>query len=614
VRACIAELRTTAGVESLLEVAVRHIRKLTGYDRVLAYQYNMEDGTGYIVAEARREDMRSFLHLHFPGGDIPAPARRILGLVWVRYQPDTGYTPVPIVAQDPQAPPLDLSYSALRSTSAMCNLYYHNLGVRSKLLVALTTEGDAWGSCIAQNETPREIAYETRMACETIAHAVSSLLGEKERAAAAQSSLALRQEAEWLTGQIADDPIWAASLAGGMLHCPPSTGAMVMVEGGVSLRGVTPNQAQLAALVQWLDGRDSLRPGHVFATHSLSSLFAPAAEYCQVASGLLGCRLGDGEYLLWFRQETEYEITWAGDPQKPVKVNESDGSLVLSPRTDFQMHPAMLHGLSTPWKPEELATAASISRACGTVCRAESLIRYATELKARNRALESYDYVVSHDLREPLRGIRSYSQALLTELGDRIGEKEQGRLETIQRLSNRMDDLLQTLLGYARLGRIMLKRDLVDLNAVVAETIEILGPRLLAGDAEVRVIGTLPAIDCDRAQVQQCFVNLIMNGLKYNDSRTKVVEIGCEQREQPVFYVRDNGIGVPLAFQHEIFTVFRRLHGPDEYGGGTGVGLTIVQSAVERHGGRVWIESSPGQGAAFFFTLQSPLTRQISAA
>lgn len=188
VRSCIAELQAASAVRGLLDIAVRHIRSITGFDRVLAYKF-LEDGSGHIQAEAKRDDLARFLGLHFPPGDVPAPARRIPSLVWIRDQPDTAYTPVPIEASRSDAAPLDLRYSGLRSTSAMCNRYYQNLGVRSKVVVALLNKGEMWGAVICQGARPMHVPLETRLACETIAHAVSLSLYEKERAAHSQQEV-----------------------------------------------------------------------------------------------------------------------------------------------------------------------------------------------------------------------------------------------------------------------------------------------------------------------------------------------------------------------------------------------------------------------------------------
>lgn len=228
------------------------------------------------------------------------------------------------------------------------------------------------------------------------------------------------------------------------------------------------------------------------------------------------------------------------------------------------------------------------------------------ELQQSNRELDDFAYIASHDLKEPLRGIHNYSMFLLEDYADKLDADGRAKLETLMRLTRRMEVLIDSLLQYSRLGRIDLTMEQVDLNEVVAEVLENLDVNLKAEQAEVSVPRPLPAVVCDRVQVGEIFHNLIVNGVKYNDRARKQVEIGYQDGaggEAPVFYVRDNGIGIPDRHYDAIFRIFKRLHARDRYGGGTGAGLTIVKKIVERHNGRIWVESVPGEGTTFCFTL-----------
>ncbi len=184
------------------------------------------------------------------------------------------------------------------------------------------------------------------------------------------------------------------------------------------------------------------------------------------------------------------------------------------------------------------------------------------------------------------------------------------------RLSGRMESLIDSLLHYSRVGRVDLAVTDVDLNEVVAELLDSLRPALAEAGAEVQVVPRpLPVVRADRARVDEVFRDLVVNGVKYNESAIPTVEIGAlapgspaggetpPAGAGPVFFVRDNGIGIPARHHEVIFDIFKRLHGRDAYGGGTGAGLTIVKKVVERHGGRIWVESAPGEGTTFYFTL-----------
>jgi len=228
------------------------------------------------------------------------------------------------------------------------------------------------------------------------------------------------------------------------------------------------------------------------------------------------------------------------------------------------------------------------------------------ELQQSNRELDDFAYIASHDLKEPLRGIHNYSMFLLEDYGEKLDADGKGKLETLMRLTRRMEVLIDSLLQYSRLGRVDLAIDDVDLNETVAGVLDNLGINLKAEQVDVSVPRSLPVVRCDRARVGEIFHNLIVNGVKYNDKPHKRVEIGYlngRADEPPAFYVRDNGIGIPEKHQDAIFRIFKRLHARDKFGGGTGAGLTIVKKIVERHNGRIWVESDSGEGSTFYFTL-----------
>jgi signal transduction histidine kinase len=241
--------------------------------------------------------------------------------------------------------------------------------------------------------------------------------------------------------------------------------------------------------------------------------------------------------------------------------------------------------------------------------RTRELAQRNAELQQSNKELDDFAYIASHDLKEPLRGIHNFSNFLLEDYGDKLDGEGRSKLETLMRLSRRMETLIDSLLQFSRLGRVDLAMDRVDLNEIVAEVLDSLAITLQAEGVEVRLPQPLPKVRADRARVGEIFSNLIVNAVKYNDKPQKRVEIGTTNGSRsgagpPVFYVRDNGIGIPEKHQEAVFRIFKRLHSRDKFGGGTGAGLTIVKKIVERHHGRIWLESSPGKGTTFYFTLQ----------
>lgn len=225
------------------------------------------------------------------------------------------------------------------------------------------------------------------------------------------------------------------------------------------------------------------------------------------------------------------------------------------------------------------------------------------QLEVANKELEAFSYSVSHDLRAPLRHIGGFSKMLAEEFGSTLDPTAQHYLDRIQAGTHKMGLLVDELLNLARVGRHALSLQPTRLNSIVAEVIAILQP-----DTEGRQvqweIADLPAVECDPVLIKQIFQNLLANALKFTRPRAHaLIEVSHKEEDgQPVFMVRDNGIGFNMKYVDKLFGVFQRLHSADEFEG-TGIGLVTVQRIVHKHGGRVWAEGELDKGAAFYFTL-----------
>lgn len=237
----------------------------------------------------------------------------------------------------------------------------------------------------------------------------------------------------------------------------------------------------------------------------------------------------------------------------------------------------------------------------------EELIRRTEELSRSNKELEQFAYVASHDLQEPLRMVASYTQL--------IAQRYRGKLDTDADEfiayavdgATRMQAIINDLLTLSRVStrntafsradaKLALDKALANLRLVIAET------------GATIICDSLPALNADGSQLTQLFQNLVGNAIKFRGSNPPRIEIGAEQQDgEWVFHVRDNGIGIAPEYFERIFLMFQRLHTKKEYPG-TGIGLTICKKVVERHGGRIWIESEPGKGTTFYFTIPTALS------
>jgi signal transduction histidine kinase len=233
------------------------------------------------------------------------------------------------------------------------------------------------------------------------------------------------------------------------------------------------------------------------------------------------------------------------------------------------------------------------------------VIERTTELEQANAELEAFSYSVSHDLRAPLRAIDGFSRILADDFGTELPPEGRRYLDRVSDSARDMGRLIDGLLDFSRLGRRALSETTIDLDAVVRETLADCAPEREGRNVDVTV-GELPLILGDRLLVKQVFANLVSNALKFTRDRDPgTVEIGSlEQDGEHVVYVRDNGVGFDMRHADKLFGVFQRLHRADEFEG-TGVGLALVARIVGRHGGRIWADGNPGEGACFYLTFGS---------
>ena len=234
------------------------------------------------------------------------------------------------------------------------------------------------------------------------------------------------------------------------------------------------------------------------------------------------------------------------------------------------------------------------------------LVTAERELEAAQKDLDEYTYAISHDLKEPLRGIEGFSKLLKDQYRDKLDDNGRYYLDTIRNSTLRMQQLIGDLLKFSRLAHQKQPLAPVGLNLMLMHVRLNLQFALDQKNAQLHV-NHLPTAMCDATAMAEVFHNLISNAVKYNDKPMPVIEIGCDEKPNPQtrqieyeFYIHDNGPGIKREYFEKIFQIFQRLHRDDT---GTGLGLTIARRIVEWHGGRIWLESEEGKGTTFFFTL-----------
>ena len=228
-------------------------------------------------------------------------------------------------------------------------------------------------------------------------------------------------------------------------------------------------------------------------------------------------------------------------------------------------------------------------------------------IEAKNKELEQFAYIASHDLREPLQSISSFIQLLASDYSDQIDDIGQESLKYIMEAITRMKNLIQGLLDYSRLGKEAELTE-IDCNKIVEDVIADLNFSIMKTEAEIE-IGILPVLYGYEVELRLLFQNLIGNAIKFRKKDTRpLIYISAEKdKNYWKFKISDNGIGITPDYYEKIFTIFQRLHRRDEYEG-TGIGLAHCRKIVDLHNGNIWVESEPGVGSSFYFTI--PIKRK----
>ncbi len=616
------QIKKAEKLSDLCQIMVEQITLLTGFDRVMIYQFD-ESRAGNIIAEDRLKNLESYLGLHYPDSDISRQAKYLYTLNLLRSIPQMDYEPASILTlENRQDQPLDLSLSILRSVSPLHIEYLQNMAVKATLTISLIKQEKLWGLIACHHQTPFFVPYEMRNICEFLGRIMSLELASKEVNEDLDYKMFLKSEQAQLIHGLGQ----AININDALIKNPDSllafvgaTGAVIYTEGNFITIGNTPSQEILPDLINWLN--DQFQQD-IFVTNALPKVYPPAIAFKEVASGLLALSITkiQKNYILWFRPEVLQKVNWAGNPDK-FQQREEDGRLTISPHKSFKLWQETISLQSLPWKLWEIEGAKELRNAIVgiVVHKINELTTINLELERSNSELDAFAYIASHDLKEPLRGIHNYSNFLLEDYVNILDSKGVEKLYTLINLTKRMEDLIDALLHFSRLGRLELNLQTFDLNCSIQSIIKLFLVSQSVNNFDIRIPRPLPLVLGDRVLLEELFTNLISNACKYNNSSEKWAEIGfldpkiftpsdLETHQFLTFYVRDNGIGIQKKHLNAIFRIFKRLHGLNKYGEGTGVGLTIVKKILERHYGTIWVESSYGKGTTFYFTLPIEIT------
>ena len=606
VRDFLQGLQGAASMDALTALAAREVRRITGLDRAMIYEFDA-NWNGAVIAEARNEELPSYLGLRFPASDIPAQARELYRLNRLRLIADAGYTPAALVpVLNPRTgEPADLSYSVLRSVSPVHLEYMRNMGTMASMSISLMRGDQLWGLISCHNRLPLQVGYHVRAACDFIGQILSLEIASRQSAALAEERARLHAVQTRLLSNMAGAAWFGEGLLArgdDLLALTGATGAAIVTRDGCALVGDTPGTDGVARLVAWLAERGR---GEVFATECLADEMPGGEALKDEASGVLAASISQlhDSYVLWFRPEVIRTVTWGGDPHKRARPDAAGGR--LHPRKSFESWRETVRLRAEPWDVAQIDAASNLRSAIVDIVlrKAEEMADLTERVVSVNKELEAFSYSVSHDLRAPFRHIVGYAQLLKKNEGATFTPRADRYIETIIESAVTAGALVDDLLSFSQMGRATLRPIDADMEVLVAEVRR--AAMLHQNPARVRwSVGDLPRVQADPTMLRLVWQNLIENALKFTrDRETALIEIGAdEDKTETRFWVRDNGTGFDMAYVGKLFGVFQRLHRVEDFEG-TGIGLANVKRIVERHGGRVWAEGQVGQGALFGFAL-----------
>ena len=596
----VSEMLADKNLQNLLNNTAVQVKSIIHYDRVMIYRF-ADDGHGEVVAEARNEELESWLGLHYPASDIPKQARELYKLNLTRLIADVSTVPSKIFADPIQTDPLDLTWSQLRAVSPIHIQYLKNMGVASSFSISLIYKKELWGLVACHSYTPRFIDFKSRESAKLIGQILSSALEFRQDEENQIIQDGFKNALDILSKNLQSNDNIADALtadAVNILGLTQAAGAALIYEKKIIRLGITPSQEQIEKLVDWaVEYCDD----QICTITNLSAIYPEAEAYRDAASGVLLCQLTKElkEYVIWFKPEHVQTIKWAGNPDKPVELNEN-GLLQISPRHSFEVWSQNVKGISESWRHEEVQSATRLKEEIiyAINLKAGALRLLNERLRVAYEELDSFSYTISHDLKNPIAAIKSYSQLLgrVKEYGDR----ERGMAAKIAERADQMSFMISEVLNYSRIGRQAIDFRKVNATNLISDIVKDLD--IIYDTEKLKItIGETPDLQGDPLMILQIFSNLIGNAVKYSqDADEARVHIEGKASETEVCYeVRDNGLGMAQADIPKIFELFNRLSNVSHIEG-SGVGLAIVKRIIDKHKGRIWVESEPGAGSSFF--------------
>lgn len=595
-------------LKTLCQLITKKIQDITDYDRVMVYRFDSMYN-GEVFAETVVNNHEPFLGLHYPHTDIPEQARKLYLTNMMRLIVDIDYKPIAVVTNNTklaQPQELDMSTVNLRSVSPIHIEYLKNMGVKATFTISLLKEGKLWGLVACHHYSAKNLSYIKQTQAFLQTQILSSQLVVQETAEkyklTKQLSKPLRSLTEHLAQNIDFKENYFEQLPG-ILQIARASGAVLIGLNKTYHNGITPNNKQVQALNKWL----AKKGVNEYRTNKLATEYPKAKEFENIASGLLYYNIVTSSIniaVIFFRPSLNKVINWAGEPKIKTGIEK------LTPRDSFATWKQLVEGESADWEIAEIDTVFqfiySLQQHLFRLYLKQEEIRIKElnkKLLKANKELENINWISTHDLREPLRKIQMFASMVDKPINKVDLDNVERSVKRIQKAAERMQNLLDDLLKYSKMNTQESGFSSVDLNEVVEAANNSFEEDYESGVYRLEV-DNLPKISGSFFQIQQLFVNLIGNSIKFKDplrDQNITIKAKTTPKETIISYC-DTGIGFSPELNEKVFTIFQKGHINKDLHG-SGIGLSICKKVVENHNGEISASGREGKGACFTITL-----------
>ena len=628
------------------------VRKLTGFDRVMVYRFD-PDWNGEVIAEARDQDIDSFLGLHFPAADIPEQARRLYLANPIRGIVDIDAIPTNIVpAINPHSgQPLDMSHSAVRSLSPIHIEYLRNLGIHASMSISLKQNGRLWGLIACHHKTPKRLSVALRQVMLYLHGLISDRLSAYQDLSA--HSLSAKQY-EICANLLRNLPTEAfegivQNTVTELNALINSCGVIISIGGKRFFHGEMPGDNALQTLFDWLGAQ----PAATFVCVEQLVKAIPGWEnYGESIAGVLATApcANMADSIIWLRKSKDQTIQWAGNYSEGL-VKNAAGEFRLTPRKSFEIWQQTWQGRSEHWDQHEIRAVINLSEALtdGLAKKAlldmeiqdrrlaeQQLLRQQTELEnlvltrtqellqakelaeASNRTKSVFLANMSHEIRTPMNAIIGLTEMLIKK-NYSLTDDQKTNLDKILHSSNHLLEIINNILDFSKIeaGHLELEQIEFDLSELIDDTLKLLAHQIASKNLRLsKDVELLPyKLIGDPTRIRQILVNYLNNAVKFTDNGklTLIVSIQENFEDSVLMYfgVKDTGIGISPENLDLLFKQFEQTDNSitRKYGG-TGLGLAINRQLAQMMQGSVGVDSKIGEGSLFWFTAR---LKKISA-